>query len=270
MTTRTEEITLADFELKGAFPYRLGTTSFIRPADMITNVRLLATVVDDVELLIFESDEISPLPTAAEVVAIRETALAHDLSVTVHLPLDLSFDSRATCDVSVDKCRRVMDHLVGTAPVAWILHLPGRDGSAPAETMAARALATLTAHVDDARCLCVETLDYDLKRLNAVIVDADCGVCVDVGHLIMAGFDPQTELNAWRDRVGVLHFHGVGESGRDHAALTVGNRERTLSVLEQAATLPSLRVMTVEVFNETKLVESLTFIQEWRQSTCRK
>jgi len=34
--------------LKNRFPFRLGTTSYIIPADLITNVRFLASYVDDI------------------------------------------------------------------------------------------------------------------------------------------------------------------------------------------------------------------------------
>ena len=44
--------------LKGRLPFRLGTTSYILPSDMITNVAMLAPFVDDVELLFFELEEL--------------------------------------------------------------------------------------------------------------------------------------------------------------------------------------------------------------------
>ncbi len=61
---------------------RLGTTSYIYPADIITNVRRLAGKVQDVELVIFELDEGSNgLPdddTIAELNALSADA-RHDL-----------------------------------------------------------------------------------------------------------------------------------------------------------------------------------------------
>jgi len=51
--------------IKDRFPFRLGTTSYIVPADLMPNVVFLSPLVDDVELVLFESDTISNLPDAA-------------------------------------------------------------------------------------------------------------------------------------------------------------------------------------------------------------
>ena len=42
-----------------ALPFRLGTTSYIIPADILPNVRYLADKVDDIELVLFEADDYS-------------------------------------------------------------------------------------------------------------------------------------------------------------------------------------------------------------------
>ncbi|NTW10257.1 MAG: sugar phosphate isomerase/epimerase, partial [Chlorobiaceae bacterium] len=48
---------------KQRFPFRFGTTSYIIPADIIPNVKFLKEKVDDIELVLFESDEYSNLPS---------------------------------------------------------------------------------------------------------------------------------------------------------------------------------------------------------------
>jgi hypothetical protein len=74
--------------LKNRFPFRLGTTSYIIPAELLPNVIYLADKVDDIELVLFESDEISNLPDAATVKILKETAEQSDLTYTIHLPMD--------------------------------------------------------------------------------------------------------------------------------------------------------------------------------------
>jgi len=39
------------------YPFRLGTTSYVIPADILANVRHLAGKVQDVELVLFEVDD---------------------------------------------------------------------------------------------------------------------------------------------------------------------------------------------------------------------
>jgi hypothetical protein len=60
--------------LKNRFPFRTGATSYIIPAELLPNVNFLAGKVDDIELVLFESDEITNLPETATVKALNKTA----------------------------------------------------------------------------------------------------------------------------------------------------------------------------------------------------
>ncbi len=76
--------------IKGALPFRLGTTSFIYRDDVLPNVRQLAARVDDVEIVIYEYNEQNPLPDGRVLAELQRVAAANDLTYTVHLPLDLA------------------------------------------------------------------------------------------------------------------------------------------------------------------------------------
>jgi tetraacyldisaccharide-1-P 4'-kinase len=70
--------------------FRVGTTSYILPDDILPNVEYLAPRVDDVELVLFETDEHGGnLPDGALRDRLSALAAAHALTYTVHLPLDL-------------------------------------------------------------------------------------------------------------------------------------------------------------------------------------
>ena len=69
------------------YPFRLATTSFIYPDDYVPNVRLLGAFVDEIELLVFESDALPSEHTVRELASLsREQAVGYN----VHLPLDVS------------------------------------------------------------------------------------------------------------------------------------------------------------------------------------
>jgi len=69
---------------------RLGTTSYIHPADIITNVRRLAGKVQDVELVIFELDGgSSGLPDDDTMAELNSLGAEQDMTYTVNLPLGL-------------------------------------------------------------------------------------------------------------------------------------------------------------------------------------
>ena len=65
-------------EMNG-FPFRLGTTSYIIPADILSNVRYLAGKVRDVELVLFDVDDgMNNLPSPDEIEQLLMIALLED------------------------------------------------------------------------------------------------------------------------------------------------------------------------------------------------
>ena len=69
--------------------FRLGTTSYIIPDEILPNVRFLAGKVQDVELVLFEVDDgQNNLPDPQTIQTLWELSHKQDMSYTVHLPLD--------------------------------------------------------------------------------------------------------------------------------------------------------------------------------------
>ena len=72
------------------FPFRLGTSSYIIPADILPNAHYLAGKVKDIELILFEVDDgPNNLPSPEVIEELEQIAREQDLTYTVHLPLDL-------------------------------------------------------------------------------------------------------------------------------------------------------------------------------------
>jgi sugar phosphate isomerase/epimerase len=265
--------------LKDAFPFRLGATSYVLPADILPNLNYLQHRMDDVELVLFESDEYSNMPSEAHVDAM--VALKHraGLTYTVHLPLDtrLGSDDEAERAASVGKCRRVIERMGPVDPFAWILHLHGdHRGDPPSADMPRwlaqnrRSLAELLDTGPAPRTVCVETLDYDLEHVATIIDEFDLAVCVDIGHLLVNRQDVAQQLDRWWQRTRVLHVHGVNPQGKDHAHcghLSTGLLE---AVADRLCASPLLaRVMTMEVFGMEDFARSVETVAErlakWRK-----
>lgn len=51
--------------MKGRFCFRLGTTSCILADEILPNVRFLSDKVDDIELVLVESKDLSQIPSAS-------------------------------------------------------------------------------------------------------------------------------------------------------------------------------------------------------------
>ncbi len=244
--------------------FRIGTTSYIIPADILPNVEFLAARVDDVELVLFETDEYgSNLPDAALRVRLNELAAAHGLTYTVHLPLDLRLgDGSEETDISLVKAQRVIEATRTLNPFAYTLHLDGRllfespsvRELAQWQERSRRALEIVCGWLDEPERLCVENLErWDPEAFAPIVQALPVSRTIDIGHLWLQGADPLDHLAAWVDRARVIHLHGIAE--RDHASLAHVPSGRLDPVIAFLAERFS-GVLTLEVFNEADLASS--------------
>ncbi|MBM3497087.1 MAG: sugar phosphate isomerase/epimerase [Armatimonadetes bacterium] len=251
-------------------PFRLGTTSYILPDEIIPNVEFLGPRVDDIELVLFESDELSNLPDPRTVGRLRELAATHGLTYTVHLPLDADLGDveEAARRRSVAKCERVIDRLAPVSPVAYLVHFHEDLSPAPAprpapEWLAAlrRSMEDLLERVADPELLCVETLSYPFGWVDAIVAEMGASICLDVGHVLLAGERVEAYLDRYLPRTRVVHLHGLRE-GQDHRDLG-GLPEGLLSLLLTRLASDPLpeRVVTLEVFNRADFEASLAILE---------
>jgi sugar phosphate isomerase/epimerase len=237
-------------------PMRLGTTSYIYPADIITNVKRLAGKVSDVELVIFEANSDSDLPDEAAIARLAQLAANHAMTYTVHLPLDLGLPGNSDSLQTALKVVRVTKEL---SPHGFIIHLDGNAeaGSKKLERWAEGSCGVLQALGDELGNLdrlCVENLDGQSPVMVSSILDKfPVSCCIDVGHLWKQGLDPLPCLDMWLPRCRVVHIHGVGKS--DHKALSVMSE----ALLDPVVELLSDRfdgVVTIEVFSDDDFEKS--------------
>lgn len=255
-------------------PLRLGTTSYILPADILPNVEFLAPLVDDVELVFFESDEISNLPSAETVQALRSLADDQRLSYTVHLPMDahLGAPDESRRRAAVGKCLRVIERTAPLTPFAWIVHFhhDNYKTGIPAHTVPMwrdalrRSMHELLDHGLPSRGFCVETLSYPFELAADLVEEFDLSICLDIGHLVLYGFDVATAIRNYWPRTRVIHLHGV-QAGKDHRDISHLDPALLHMLLSAAHSDPQTeRVLTLEVFNEPDLRASLQQFELWR------
>ncbi len=251
------------------FPCRIGTTSYIIPADILPNLRFLKNIVDDVELVLFESHEYSNLPSAADVREMGAIAANSGLTFTVHLPLDVLPGAADENERrrSAEKWFRVIDRMAPLDPFGWIVHLndpPSEDRPEFGvwQAQCGKTLGDLAGHIDSKK-LCVETLSYDYNWVWPIVQENNCSVCLDIGHLVVNGYNVPACCDAWLHDTRVLHLHGVTEAGRDHVDLShldSGLVRDLLSRLKRDSQVP--RVLTLEIFFEQDLETSLSILKE--------
>jgi sugar phosphate isomerase/epimerase len=253
------------------FPFRLGTTSYIIPADILSNVRYLAKKVRDVELVLFDVDDgMNNLPSGEEIDELRRIGSDHDLTYTVHLPLDLRLADDGTArHASIDKARRVIDCTNRLDPWAYILHLDGKSVHHGASSgvmrdwleQAVRSLEIVGECAGGVEKLAVENLEgYPLDFYEPVLKRIAVSRTVDIGHLWLEGHDAGAYLHGALPRTRVVHIHGI--DGRDHKSLANVSQERLRAVLTEIVRTSYRGVLTVEVFSEEDFLTSSAAIQE--------
>jgi sugar phosphate isomerase/epimerase len=252
------------------YPFRLGTTSYIIPADILPNVRYLAGKMKDVELVLFEVEEgSSNLPNLEQIKEMRNVAADNDLTYTIHLPLDLRLAADGSLrHASLEKAKRVIDCTRELDPWAYVLHLDGKSvrGGASTEVMqhwqdnAVRSLEIVGAWAGDVQKLAVENMEgYSLDFYEPVLERIAVNRTVDVGHLWLDGHDPVVYLHNALPRTRVIHIHGI--SGRDHKSLAHVPTEKLRAVLDELVRSNYRGVFTIEVFSEDDLLTSYAAIQ---------
>ena len=252
------------------YPFRLGTTSYIIPDDILPNARYLAGKVRDIELILFEVDDgPNNLPSPEVIDELSQIADAHDLTYTVHLPLDLKLgEDGSEHDQSLIKAGRVIDCTRGLDPWAYVLHLDGKSVRTSTDLdlikhwqdQSVRALEIVSEWAGSAEKLAVENLEtYPLDFIQPVLERIPVSRCVDIGHLWLDGHDPIPYLQSAVPRTRVIHIHGIAE--RDHRSLAFMPEENIRAVWDELIRAKYSGVLTLEIFSEDDFISSLEVIE---------
>lgn len=248
-------------------PFRIGTSSYIIPDDILPNVRFLAGKVKDIELVLFDVDEYCNIPDAAQIAELNGIAAEYGLSYTVHLPLNLNFSDKDR-DISIIKAMKVITATRALDPLAYVCHLeckdiPDQKGEALAEWQAQRIRAVdMLSEISGIRAdLAIENLErYPIGWNEAVIRACGTHATLDIGHLFLQKIDPVPVMRKWLPLTTVIHLHGVGT--RDHQSLKHMEKEEIRAVLAELKRQDYRGVVTLEIFNETDFNESMGMIGE--------
>lgn len=255
---------------------RIGTTSYILPDDILPNVRYLAPLVDDIELVLFESEGEDNLPGKRVIEELNSLARDYDLTYTVHFPLDVypgSTDKQVR-QKTLDTYLKILDLTQKLDPFGYILHLtPDSYGYSPSEDVPTW-LSFLDESLErlleksalDSQMFCAETLSYPFDLVQPLVDKHALAVTLDIGHVWMMGYDAGLNCSLLPN-TRVCHLHGVDEKAQDHQSLAKGDPrliESFLSSLVAQQEDGNERVLTLEVFNQQDFLASLSLLRESR------
>jgi sugar phosphate isomerase/epimerase len=247
---------------KHCFPFRLGTTSFIFPDDYIPNVQRLAPLLDEIEILVFESDY-KNLPSANVIRQLSDISRNFDLGYNVHLPVDVSIaDPSPIKREQACQCLfQVFEKMARIEPSTWTLHIDYSENRYHSvqqwQDAAHDGLRRLVSLDVDMQSLSVENLFYPVDYLLPLAAVYDFNLCLDIGHALLSGMSPFDFFDTFRDRISIIHLHGVRD-GKDHLPLDqfpLDAGGQIIRLLQQVT-----RVVSIEVFSFDALNRSLEWL----------
>jgi sugar phosphate isomerase/epimerase len=246
--------------VKGRFPFRLGTTSYVYPADILYNVRRLAGRIDAVQLILFEGGE-GNIPTPAEISELAVIGADHGLDYIVHFPIDyrLADADEAKRRLSLQQHCRVAQ-LTAPLAAAFVLHGEASRYDRQALAWLDAAFAELRRHLPAAVPVCLENLGYDFSLTDGLRAAHDLHACIDLGHLALNGLSPETHWQRYRNEAAVVHLHGFRD-GRDHLSLRQNSAEANEALRRLLMAFEGTVILELFSFDET--VASLEYLQTW-------
>lgn len=210
----------------------VGTTSWLVPGTYYENARLVAQLVDFVELLVYRWDEPTQELLSAEIERLRSLSHRYGLRYTVHLPTD-SFDE-------VLEVVEFFDSKLGV--LNYVIH-PYDDE---------RFAKFVKAHKN----IAVENLAEKFYVHDQTVFD--------VGHHLTG----MRVDGKFLENVVELHLMGVRD-GEDHLELDETTLERVWEVLgEKVFEIP---LVCFEIFDLEQLINSVVLWERWgrrRASGC--
>ncbi len=258
---------------KQRYPFRIGCTSYVLPDELLPNVEYMADKVDDIELVLFESNKWSNMPDAPTISSMQHIADKNDITFSVHFPIDCRAGAADPAE-SHKFLTWVTDiiRLTKNLPVSgYLLHLEGLEDEkndtevkrwkTVTDSFCREVLETVHVAADS---ICIENLGYDPLLHRQLIDKYHFSHCVDLGHLWKYHPDWLGYCKQVIAATRIIHLHGV-DGTTDHRSLEHHTQQDQLQQL-----IPVLRnftgVVTLEVFSETDTFSSLQRFEDlWQQ-----
>lgn len=261
---------LLNKSFKGFYPFRLCTTSYIFPDYMAPNVERLAPYFDEIELLMFESNP-DVLPSEQEISTLKRLGEKFGITFNVHLPIDIDPCDRDPVrrQHAVDTVMLVFELTAPILPTSYTLHMPFSGTSSDTDALRAwqdRAFESAEALIDrgiPCRRIAIETLDYPIDWIDPVLNTLDLSACIDIGHLMLYGFDFNEVFMRYAVRTQIIHLHGV-LNGKDHLSLDAMKPEDVYPICQALSGFRG--TVSLEVFSFKHLKPSLSFLEKcWQK-----
>jgi sugar phosphate isomerase/epimerase len=253
------------------FPFRLGTTSYIYPDQIVPNVAKLAPFLDEIELVLFESQGQDNLPDDVQMKDLMSFSRSGEVDFNVHLPIDIFLGDKNE-EVrfrGISVVKKVIERTCCLKPSLYTLHFDLRDknGREEADIEAWRRRITRSGG-EIVKCgmepgyISVETLGYPFEWIEDIVKEYGFSICLDIGHILITGQDLRLYLDKYLPKASIIHLHGF-QNGTDHLAIDRLPEPALQLIFSHLQDYHG--IVSLEVFSLDDLKRSLFTLEEkWR------
>jgi sugar phosphate isomerase/epimerase len=251
----------------------LSTTSYIYPDEIVPNVVRLGPFFDEIELVLFESGRQDSLPDDRQIADLVELSLVHRVGFNIHLPIDISLgdESGRVRAAGISSVRKAIQKTLRLDPSVYVLHLDfinpptsplRKEQEKDVEDWRQHLIRSLKEILDggmEPKQIAVETLSYPFDWIEDIVSQFRLSICLDIGHILVNGYDLGHYLKSYLPRTSIVHLHGV-HKGSDHLGLDKlpePDLNLILSALHQYH-----GIVSIEVFSINALESSLSILEE--------
>jgi sugar phosphate isomerase/epimerase len=253
---------------KKMFPFKLATTSYIYPDHIIPNVTTLAPFLDEVELVLFESEGLDNLRDEREIKALMDLSVHGKVGFNIHLPIDIFLGDKSdeVRAKGISIVRRVTERTLCLNPSVYILHFDLRNSNGQEETdiqsWRKRILRSAEEMMEwgiELKRISIETLSYPFEWIEDIITEFGYSICLDIGHMLIYGQDLRGYLKKYLPQTSIIHLHGI-ENGVDHLGIDRLNGRIVDLILSELQNFTG--ILSVEVFSFGDLKNSLEVLEQ--------
>ena len=266
------------------FPFVISAPSMVFGMDLIENVKRLSSFVKHVEIVLFHTPELDNIPAENEIRSLKELKAENDLTYSVHLPasLEIAEENGQNQNSALRTITEIIATLQVIDPLFYILHVPLTKPTLAFEpgcyftrldqyrftdwtTRAITSLQQIQIETGLDRKLLVENINYSPIFLEPFWREGLCGLCLDIGHLLLGNESVGKTLKQYLPVIREIHLHGV--IGCDeHLSLNVMPTERVQSWFQHMKRSSYNGLVNLEVFSPDDLETSLGILERLRHS----
>ncbi len=256
--------------------FKIATTSYIYPADILTNVDKLKNIVDGIQLIFFESPENSTLPNPVDIKKLKKIASEYDLKYFIHLPVDI--DLSTDNDTKRKKSLNTINKMIETGEKIncqfYIAHLnlPNLNKEDLINkkkctavfykfiTNTVKNLDSIFKQFPIKKKFLIENTDYNIRYLDYLLFEYGLDLCLDIGHLVLQKEDIIIKIKKYTEKIKLVHLHGINKKKEDHKSLSHFKKSELKKILISCKKT-NAAFLVIEVFDEESFFNSYELLK---------